>query len=761
MDPRRLAPAITSSRPPRPPLTPRMPRHRPPRNGTRAPPAVPRRTAPRLASSSQRLYASSCHHRSLGAVPRFARSHRRLVVPSPLRSSPPSRRLSSPAAGTAMGGPRALDLGVGTARTVVAVVGLLLAAAALLSSPAAARRPRTLHGGEVAALVAVRAALHDPGNVLADWVAKSGGSSPCRWSMVSCKHGHVYKLSLAHQNLSGTLSPAIGELRILQNLTLNHNAISGPIPDTIGTMQMLQILDLSNNQFTGSIPGALGDLAQIQDLILNNNSLTGPIPDTLAHNPYIFTLDLSFNNLSGRRPNFHAPDVILEGNPLLSDINCGGNESSVEYSLYEGSCTSAIITPPDLPIAMPTKRTGNSSRDKDETMYILCIVVVSLAILLSVIAAITGAILVVSHVRRREQVFAIADAQLGLEVHLGHLKQYKFQEIQKATNNFSRRNILGEGGYGIVYKGRFPDGTIVAVKRQKRSISEDGDNQFHIEVEVISLVVHRNLLHLIGFCNTNDERLLVYPYLPNGTVASKLQEYVDGKLALDWPRRKRIALGTAEGVFYLHEQCDPKIIHRDIKASNILLDEHLEAVVADFGLAKLLGHEESHVVTEVLGTIGRIPPESLMNGHSSEKSDVYGFGLLLFELVTGRVTLELRENEYKDGGILDWAKDVLEKDQLSTFVDKKLKNNYDSAELEGMVQIALLCTMPNPDYRPLMSEVIRMLEEGDGVAEKWEAMKNVKETAPGSPDLPVPVRHYSSDRRSSFDLEAVELSGPR
>ncbi|XP_020089002.1 protein NSP-INTERACTING KINASE 3-like [Ananas comosus] len=155
--------------------------------------------------------------------------------------------------------------------------------------------------------------------------------------------------------------------------------------------------------------------------------------------------------------------------------------------------------------------------------------------------------------------------QYDPEVSLGHLKRYSLKELRVATNNFNSKNILGKGGYGIVYKGCLRDGTIVAVKRLKDYNALGGEIQFQTEVEMISLAVHRNLLRLVGFCTTENERLLVYPYMPNGSVASQLREHVHGRPALDWPRRKRIALGTARGLLYLHEQCDPKIIHRDVK----------------------------------------------------------------------------------------------------------------------------------------------------------------------------------------------------
>ncbi|CAL4895475.1 unnamed protein product [Urochloa decumbens] len=580
----------------------------------------------------------------------------------------------------------------GAARAVVTVVGVVVAAAAVLSSPAKAGGL----GREAAALVAIRSALHDPGQVLRDWDPKSG--DPCRWNMVTCYGGHVQELSITQQNLSGTLSPAIGRLRSLRFLSLHQNFISGPIPETKGRMKLLRALDLSNNQFSGSIPSTLGNLVDLQYLKLNNNSLSGPVPDSLATSRMIITLDISFNNLSGPQPTFLAWNVFLDGNPLLSDINCEGSEpAGVGTPLHGGrSCSESLA----LPVVGPEDMKKDDSQIIDKKITVLAIWISIASILLAAL-------------------------------------EY----------------------FGIVYKGDLPNGTPVAVKRLKDHDSVVGDDQFHTEVEVISLVVHRNLLHLIGFCIENSEKLLVYPYMPNGTVASKLKECVNGEPTLDWQRRRRISLGASRGLLYLHEQCDPKIIHRDIKASNVLLDEYLEAIVADFGLAKLVDHGMSHVATTVRGTVGRIPPEYFMSGHASEKTDVFCFGLLLIELVTGRETLELHQNEYQKGGILEWAKDLLEQSQLSSFVDKKLRNNYDSAELEKMVQIALLCTMYSPKHRPRMSEVVAMLEEGDGVAEKWEAMKNVEE--PDSDESAYRAINYQEDQSNSTELQAVELSGPR
>ncbi|WZZ73951.1 hypothetical protein YC2023_085321 [Brassica napus] len=345
------------------------------------------------------------------------------------------------------------------------------------------------------------------------------------------------------------------------------------------------------------------------------------------------------------------------------------------------------------------------------------------------------------------------------EVCLGNLRRFSFKELQSATSNFSSKNLVGKGGFGNVYKGRLHDGTIVAVKRLKDVNNGGGEIQFQTEVEMISLAVHRNLLRLYGLCTTSMERLLVYPYMSNGSVASRLK----AKPVLDWSTRKRIALGAARGLLYLHEQCDPKIIHRDVKAANILLDDYYEAVVGDFGLAKLLDHEESHVTTAVRGTVGHIAPEYLSTGQSSEKTDVFGFGILLLELITGLRALEFGKAANQRGAILDWVKKLQQEKNLEQIIDKDLERSYDRIEVEEIVKVALLCTQYLPIHRPKMSEVVRMLE-GDGLVEKWEASSQRTET---NRSYSKPNEFSSSERYSDLTddssvlVQAMELSGPR
>ncbi|ONK81215.1 uncharacterized protein A4U43_C01F26610 [Asparagus officinalis] len=631
------------------------------------------------------------------------------------------------------------------------MVSLVLTLLGLLQVSSATLSPSGINY-EVVALMAIKSDLNDPYNVLENWDINS--VDPCSWRMVTCSaDGYVSVLGLPSQSLSGTLSPGIGNLTKLQSVLLQNNAISGPIPADIGKLEKLQTLDLSSNQFSGSIPSSLGDLKNLNYLRLNNNSLSGALPGLMSNIKGLTLLDLSYNNLSGSIPKISARTFNIVGNPLICGQNSVSNCSSV-------SLESISFPPDDLkaqsqPGVMRRRRVAIAFGASVGSVVVVIIVV---------------GLLLWWHRHHSRQVFYDVNDQYDPEVRLGHLKRYSFKELRAATNHFNSKNILGKGGYGVVYKGSLRDGTIVAVKRLKDYNAIGGEIQFQTEVEMISLAVHRNLLRLCGFCIADNERLLVYPYMPNGSVASQLREHVRGRPALDWWRRKRIALGTARGLLYLHEQCDPKIIHRDVKAANILLDEDFEAIVGDFGLAKLLDHKESHVTTAVRGTVGHIAPEYLSTGQSSEKTDVFGFGILLLELITGQKALDFGRaaiQKGQKGVMLDWVKKLHQENKLHTMVDKGLKNNYDRIEVEEMVQVALLCTQFHPSHRPKMSEVVRMLE-GDGLADKWEASSQNKADTPKFPPRssslepqPMSPTYLDFVEESSLDVEAIELSGPR
>ncbi|CAL5338305.1 hypothetical protein CsSME_00021809 [Camellia sinensis var. sinensis] len=616
-------------------------------------------------------------------------------------------------------------------------VGLLVLT--LLEGSSATLSPSGINY-EVVALMAIKNALNDRYNVLESWDINS--VDPCYWRMVTCSDGYVSTLGLPSQSLTGTLSPSIANLSNLQSVLLQNNAISGPIPAAIGKLEKLQTLDLSSNKFNGEIPSSLGDLKNLNYLKLNNNSLTGSIPDTLSKVEGLTLVDLSFNNLSSSVPKIAARTFKIIGNPLI----CGPNS--------DNNCS--VVYPE--PVSFPPDRVKDGSESGTESHHVAVTFGVSFGAAFLIIVIIGS--FVWWRYRHNRQIFFDVNDQYDPEVCLGHLKRYTFKELRAATDHFNSKNILGRGGFGIVYKGCLKNGNVVAVKRLKDYNAIGGEIQFQTEVEMISLAVHRNLLRLWGFCTTENERLLVYPYMPNGSVASRLKDHVHGRPVLDWSRRKNIALGTARGLLYLHEQCDPKIIHRDVKAANILLDEDFEAVVGDFGLAKLLDHHDSHVTTAVRGTVGHIAPEYLSTGQSSEKTDVFGFGILLLELITGQKALDFGRVANQKGVMLDWVRKLHQEGKLNLLVDKDLKGNFDRVELEEMVQVALICTQFNPSHRPKMSEVLRMLE-GDGLAEKWEASQNV-ETPRYLRSFENPPQRYSDFiEESSLVVEAMELSGPR
>ncbi|KNA25466.1 hypothetical protein SOVF_006560 [Spinacia oleracea] len=584
------------------------------------------------------------------------------------------------------------------------------------------------------ALNALKSSLADPNGVLQSWDPTL--VNPCTWFHVTCNSDNsVTRVDLGNANLTGQLVTQLGQLPNLQYLELYSNNISGTVPYELGNLTNLVSLDLYLNNLSGPIPDTLGKLQKLRFLRLNNNTLSGEIPRSLTGINTLQVLDLSFNHLSGTVPTNGSFS-------MFTPISFNGNLKNL--TMPQITPVGPVPSPPRSPSV------GNSA-----TGAIAGGVAAGAALLFA-----APAIALAWWRRRKPQDhFFDVPAEEDPEVHLGQLKRFSLRELQVASDNFSHKNILGRGGFGKVYKGRLADGSLVAVKRLKEERTQGGELQFQTEVEMISMAVHRNLLRLRGFCMTPTERLLVYPYMANGSVASCLRERAETHPPLDWEIRKRIALGSARGLAYLHDHCDPKIIHRDVKAANILLDEEYEAVVGDFGLAKLMDYKDTHVTTAVRGTIGHIAPEYLSTGKSSEKTDVFGYGVMLLELITGQRAFDLaRLANDDDVMLLDWVKGLLKEKKLETLVDGDLKGNYIDAEVEQLIQVALLCTQGSPMERPKMSEVVRMLE-GDGLAERWEEWQK-DEMFRQEVNLPHhPNAEWIVD--STSNIRPDELSGPR
>ncbi|XP_031393488.1 LRR receptor kinase BAK1-like isoform X1 [Punica granatum] len=314
----------------------------------------------------------------------------------------------------------------------------------------------------------------------------------------------------------------------------------------------------------------------------------------------------------------------------------------------------------------------------------------------------------------------------GEDVQFGSIKSFSLRELQVATNGFSPENILQTGVFGNVYKGHLADGSLVAVKRLKEEYSQGGELQlFQTELQVSRLAVHRNLITLRGFCMTATERLLVYPYMANGIVASHVRatERRDSQPPLDWPTRKRIALGVASGLSYLHEQCDFKIVHADVHLANILLDEDFEAVVGNFGLAKCMDHGNS-INIPVYRTGGYIAPEYACTGELSEKTDVFAYGAMLLELVSGQgaFALDWVAGE-EDLTLLAWVKGFLRERRLEELIDSDMQGNYVEDEVQLLIQVALMCIQGDATERPSMSEVVEVFER-EGLTKRTGRMRN-------------------------------------
>lgn len=301
---------------------------------------------------------------------------------------------------------------------------------------------------------------------------------------------------------------------------------------------------------------------------------------------------------------------------------------------------------------------------------------------------------------------------------------FTYEELALATDGFSDANLLGQGGFGYVHKGFLPNGKEVAIKQLKAG-SGQGDREFQAEVDTISRVHHKHLVSLVGHCSTGSERMLVYEFVPNNTLEFHL--HGKGRPTMDWPTRLKIALGSAKGLAYLHEDCHPKIIHRDIKSSNILLDFKFEAKVADFGLAKFSSDVNTHVSTRVMGTFGYLAPEYASSGKLTDKSDVFSFGVMLLELITGHRPVDPTQS-YIDDSLVDWARPLLnraiEEKFFDGLADPRLQHNYDENEMACMVACAAACVRHSARRRPRMSQIVRALEGDSSLPELNEGIRS-------------------------------------
>ncbi|KAI5660905.1 hypothetical protein M9H77_20228 [Catharanthus roseus] len=329
-------------------------------------------------------------------------------------------------------------------------------------------------------------------------------------------------------------------------------------------------------------------------------------------------------------------------------------------------------------------------------------------------------------------------------------RSFTFKELATATQNFREANLIGEGGFGCVYKGRLESGIIVAIK-QLNLEGLQGNQEFIVEVLMLSLLHHPNLVNLIGYCTDGDQRLLVYEYMPLGSLENHLFDLDPGMEPLSWSTRLKIAVGAARGLQYLHCSANPPVIYRDLKSSNILLDNEFNPKLSDFGLAKLgpVG-DNTHVSTRVMGTYGYCAPEYAMSGKLTLKSDIYSFGVVLLELITGRKAIDCTKKPGEQNLVV-WSRPFLkDRRKFVQMVDPLLEGRFPVRCLHHAIAIAAMCLQEQPSFRPIIDDIVVALEYLACQADSQDSYNNRSTNAPISSSSPGPDANHLGPRKRDF-----------
>ncbi|KAK9166119.1 hypothetical protein Scep_001310 [Stephania cephalantha] len=518
-------------------------------------------------------------------------------------------------------------------------------------------------------------------------------------------------IDMSFNFISGEIPPQIGELKQLDSLYLQSNNISGAIPDSLSSCSSLTVLDLSKNSITGEIPNSLSSLSALNSLNLSTNQISGQIPDSLS------SLRLSLLNLSNNQLSGPIPDS------LSTAANFGG------FAMNPNLCSS---TNPNFPPCSSSRSTTKSTHFRALLFSLLSFAIVVLFSSLYYIF--------IKNKNNNNNNNSINNIQT-LNPPIWDVKSFRrlaFSE-REIINSIKDENLIGHGGSGNVYRVVLSNGTELAVKHIWKSNSNNNSkttsamlssssneqppplarrrwktrrSEFEAEVGALSTISHVNVVKLYCSISSEESSLLVYEYMRNGSLWDRLHGEGEGKGGLAWEKRFEIALGAAKGLEYLHHGCDRPVLHRDVKSSNILLDEGFKARIADFGLAKIVrsdGLPDSTLV--VAGTLGYIAPEYAYTLKVTEKSDVYSYGVVLMELVTGRRPIEPEYGEAMD--LVYWVYSrMARKDNVDEIVDSTISEcrREDAAKV---LRIAILCSARVPALRPSMRTVVQMLEEAE------------------------------------------------
>ncbi|KAG6634345.1 hypothetical protein CIPAW_12G112100 [Carya illinoinensis] len=510
-----------------------------------------------------------------------------------------------------------------------------------------------------------------------------------------------------------------------KTLILRNCNLTGQLPDQIVDPRKtdFKTLDLSFNRLSGRIPPSFKELQTVDHLYLTRNLLTGPIPAWILNSTK--NIDLSFNSFTIEKSNLSSSRTCQNreypGINLFKSSSMGNETGKYTVRLHFAE----IVFTDDETYSSLGRRIFDIYIQEKQVRKDFDIVKEAGGVRKPYIESFNAVVVNNSTLQIRFywagkgttdipskgdygpliSAISVEFDLRGLDLKTG---TFTLRQIKTATNNFDAANKIGEGGFGSVYKGLLSDGTMVAVK-QLSSKSKQGNREFLNEIGMISALQHPHLVKLYGCCVEGNQLLLVYEYMENNSLARALFGPEEYQLQLDWPTRHRICVGIARGLAYLHEESRLKIVHRDIKATNVLLDKNLNPKISDFGMAKLDEEDNTHISTRIAGTYGYMAPEYALHGYLTDKADVYSFGIVALEIVSGKSNTSHRPRG-ESLHLLDWALVLKEKGNLLDLADPRLGSNYRKEDVMRMINVALLCANVSAAVRPTMSSVVSMLE---------------------------------------------------
>ncbi|KAL6961178.1 LRR receptor-like serine/threonine-protein kinase rpk2 [Sarracenia purpurea var. burkii] len=532
--------------------------------------------------------------------------------------------------------------------------------------------------------------LHAKGNQITGTIPPSFGHSV---SLVS--------LDLSWNLLYGTIPGSLGQIMDLKFLSLAGNNLTGSIPTSLGRLHSLELLELSSNSLSGEIPKEIVNLSNLTALLLNNNRLSGQIPSSLANVTKLLTFNVSFNNLSGPLPkngNLMKCSSVF-GNHFLQ--SCPTFSLAVPSSDPQGGSGDSLNYVAS-PSTSPPQQNANSSFNSIEIASIT-----SASAIVSVLLALIILFFYTRKCNPRSRIGGSARKEVTIFTDIG--VPLTFEDVVRATGSFNASNCIGSGGFGATYKAEISPGVLVAIKRLAIGRFQ-GVQQFDAEIKTLGRLRHPNLVTLIGYHASETEMFLIYNYLPGGNLEKFIQER--STRAVDWRILHKIALDIARALAYLHDQCVPRVLHRDVKPSNILLDDDHNAYLSDFGLARLLGTSETHATTGVAGTFGYVAPEYAMTCRVSDKADVYSYGVVLLELISDKKALDPSFSSFGNGfNIVQWACMLLRQGRAKEFFTAGLWDSGPHDDLVEVLHLAVVCTVESLSTRPTMKQVVRRLKQ--------------------------------------------------